>query len=600
MPHKNPAAFLFSEMDLNNEVILYDNSKNDWLYFRNPVEIVTARTLSDVKGKLERIEKLTQSDGFHAAGFISYEAAPAFDDALRAKPEHRFPLLWFGIYKEPVQVTLPQDEIEDVESESEWTPSVSQTDYNHAIERIKQYIAAGDTYQVNYTLRLRKEVKDNGWRLFRNLVQSQRGGYSAYINTGDYVICSASPEQFFALDGDRITTRPMKGTAPRGRFSNEDRERSDWLKQSPKNRAENLMIVDMIRNDLGRVARTGSVRVERLFNIEKYPTVWQMTSTVTAKSDSSITDIITALFPCASITGAPKASTMKIISDLESTSREIYTGSIGYIGPNRKAQFNVAIRTVLIERKKQIAEYGVGGGIVWDSGIADEYEECKLKAKVLFEKRSPFSLLETMLWTPKEGYILLNEHMCRLSDSASYFDYRIDTELIHKRLNEAISDSSKRPYKVRLFLDQNGNVTVEKEPLDTHQSTGIVKMSMGAEPVNSDNIFLYHKTTNRNVYVKARSTCRQTCDDVLLWNERGEITETTIANVVIQIDGELYTPPVTCGLLPGTFRNYLIRQGKIEEKIITPAMLEECEKLFLVNSVRLWREAEIMEYIKLS
>jgi para-aminobenzoate synthetase/4-amino-4-deoxychorismate lyase len=430
--------------------------------------------------------------------------------------------------------------------------------------------------------------------LFRRLAQSQGYGYPAYINTGEYEICSASPELFFSIDGERIVTRPMKGTARRGRLVQQDREMAGWLQNSEKNRAENLMIVDMIRNDLGKIAKTGSVRVDRLFDIEKYPTLWQMTSSVSAQSAATITEIIAALFPCASITGAPKANTMKIISELESTPRNVYTGSIGYIGPNRKAQFNVAIRTVLIDRKHSVAEYGVGGGIVWDSGKADEYEECKVKARVLSDSRPYFSLLETMLWTPQNGYLLLDEHMQRITDSANYFDYAFDIGLVQARLKELVTGSGKHTYKVRLLVGHNGDISLQKEPLNASPS-GKVCISLAAEPVQSDNIFLYHKTTNRKLYDHARSLLRMKCEDVLLWNERGEITETTIANVVVQIDGTLYTPPVTCGLLPGTFRHSLIQQGKIQEKVITISMLRECEKIFLVNSVRQWREAEIIE-----
>ena len=599
MPHNN-TAFSFSDMDLLDEVILYDNSQNGWLYFRNAVEIVSAFTLSGLKEKLHYVERLTQSKGLHAAGFISYEAAPAFDDALHVNTDSHFPLLWFGIYEEAVPVTLPEPENLEDEYETEWILTEDEWKYDQAIERIKECIAAGDTYQVNYTVRLCKEMQGNGWRLFQNMVRVQKSSFSAYVNTGDFVICSASPELFFALDDDRIIARPMKGTASRGRFSQEDEEKAGWLKQSPKNRAENLMIVDMIRNDLSRVARTASVRVERLFDIEKYPTVWQMTSTVTANSDASLTDIMTALFPCASITGAPKASTMKIISKLESTPRRVYTGTIGYISPGRKAQFNVAIRTVLIDRQKELAEYGVGGGIVWDSGKSDEYEECKVKTRVLSEKRPIFSLLETMLWTPNEGYILFDEHMKRLADSASYFDYKLDTELIRLRLNDVASGLNERSYKVRLLLDQNGDVRLEKKALGNRQISGVARVALAAEPINSNDVFLYHKTTNRKVYEKARSSCSLEYDDVILWNERGEITESTIANVIVQIDDRLYTPPVTCGLLAGTFHNSLLKRGKIEEKIITRAMLESCKKLYLVNSVRLWRVAELMDYVRLS
>ncbi len=597
MSHKSTLTIPLNRKVLPGEVILFDRSMDAWLLFQNPLEIVSANSVSEVKEKLERVEILTQQQGFHAAGFISYEASPAFDNALRVNSNNQFPLLWFAVYEEAIPVIFTETETADVKSESQWTPGVTQSEYDRAIDCIKKHIAEGDTYQVNYTFKLHKGMDENGFRLFMDLARSQGNGYPAYINTGEYVICSVSPELFFSMDGDRIITRPMKGTASRGRSIKEDREKAEWLQKSEKNRAENLMIVDMIRNDLGKVAKTGSVQVDHLFDVEKYPTVWQMTSTVSAKSVATISEIITALFPCASITGAPKANTMKIISELESSPRNIYTGSIGYIRPGRKIQFNVAIRTILIDIKHSIAEYGVGGGIVWDSGKADEYEECKVKARVLSDRRPEFSLLETMLWTPQEGYVLLDEHMQRLNDSAAYFDYPLNPVLVHSQLTQLVLDADNSDYRVRLLLAPDGSVSLQKYQLDL-SSSDYVRLALAVEPVRSDNIFLYHKTTNRAVYDYARSLVQQECDDILLWNEQGEITESTIANVVVQIDGKLYTPPVSCGLLAGTFRQSLIQQGRVQEMVIPVSRLKDCEKIFLVNSVRLCREVEIIDGIE--
>ncbi|MDP2777697.1 MAG: anthranilate synthase component I family protein, partial [Anaerolineales bacterium] len=305
---------------------------------------------------MQEVERLVNSNNWHAAGFVSYEAAPAFDHALRVRNAADFPLMWFGLYSEPRVVTSAEVFLNASKLGSlgspKWQLTVERESYNTAIEKIKDYIARGRTYQVNYTMRLNSEFNGKEWDFFLNLAQSQNK-YAAYIDTGRYVICSASPELFFKLEGDKIYSRPMKGTVKRGRTTREDIEQAEWLYHSTKNRAENVMIVDMLRNDLGRIAEIGSVHVPELFTVEKYPTLFQMTSTVQARTKASLTEIFSALFPCASITGAPKVSTMKIISELETTPRKIYTGSIGYISPNRKAQFNVAIRTALIDKENK-------------------------------------------------------------------------------------------------------------------------------------------------------------------------------------------------------------------------------------------------------
>src|SRR5215216_5003521 len=382
-----------------NEVLLKEN--DDWLHFRNPYQWIVAEALQDVLPALREIERLVQANNWYAAGFLSYEAAPAFDSALQTQAESEFPYLWFGLYPEPQAVNLPKPE--EKKEVLDWQPTICRKTYNAAISQIKDHIAHGRTYQVNYTMRLQTEFSGNAWEFFLQLAQKQNQ-HAAYIDMGQFAICSASPELFFQLDGNHILCRPMKGTTGRGRTTAEDQEQSAWLKGSEKNRAENVMIVDMLRNDLGRIAEVGSVSVPHLFKTERYSTLWQMTSEINARTNSSLVEILTALFPCASVTGAPKVSSMSIIAKLENTPRKIYTGTIGYVAPEHKAKFNVAIRTTLIDREHQTAAYGVGGGIVWESTSTDEYTEALLKAKVLTGQPSAFSLLETILWTRESGF----------------------------------------------------------------------------------------------------------------------------------------------------------------------------------------------------
>jgi para-aminobenzoate synthetase/4-amino-4-deoxychorismate lyase len=577
-PHRLPAR--------ENDVLLREGEQ--WLHFARPQRIMIAQTLDEVLPVLHEIEQLIDLNGWYAAGFISYEAAPAFDRALQTRPSSDFPFLWLGLYRAPRVVTLPA--AERPREILEWRPTVERGAYDRAIAKIKGSIGDGHTYQVNYTMRLRANCPESPWEAFLHLAQEQNQ-HAAYVDTGRYVICSASPELFFRLDGDQVTCRPMKGTTQRGRTTAEDCEQSEWLQNSEKNRAENVMIVDMIRNDLGRIARTGSVSVTRLFESERYRTLWQMTSTVTAQTACSVADILTALFPCASITGAPKVSTMKIIAELEGTPRKIYTGSIGYISPDRKAKFNVAIRTMLIDRKRQQAEYGVGGGIVWDSTSADEYDEALLKARILTEQRPSFSLLETMLWTPQEGFYLREKHIARMINSANYFDIPSTREKLEEYL-EQVSCGFQTPQRVRVLLDQTGTLTFEAQPYELQVKFQALRVCLARSPIDSRNVFLFHKTTQRTIYESARQGC-ETFDDVLLYNEAGELTEFTIGNLVVELDGQLLTPPITCGVLPGTFRAHLLETGQALERTITVRQLQECTQIFRVNSIRNWQRVEI-------
>ena len=379
------------------QAVLWDSFGERWLGFTEPTAVLQAWRSEDVLATLQQAAQAAQQTGLWAVGFLGYEAAPAFDQRLRVQPGAAaigLPLLWFGLYPEAHELRgLPAAAAGRGHPLSglAWQPSVSRQRYVAAIDQVKAHIAQGDTYQVNYTLRLRSAYPagSDPWALFCHMARAQRdaGGpapLAAWIDLGDSAVCSASPELFFRLEDGQLSARPMKGTARRGATPAEDAAQRRWLYNSEKNRAENVMIVDMLRNDMGKIARTGSVHVPSLFDLEAYPTVWQMTSTVTCRTPAGLVEIMAALFPCASITGAPKRRTMEIITALEDSPRGLYTGCIGYLAPGgRRAQFNVAIRTAQVRRQAGVVEYGVGGGIVWDSTAEDEYQECLLKARVL-------------------------------------------------------------------------------------------------------------------------------------------------------------------------------------------------------------------------
>ena len=570
--------------DKTNCVILRDAREQRWLCFDRPEQVITATAVDQVVDKLRLIEDQVNRSGLHAAGFIAYEAAGAFDPALATRCGDGFPLLWFGLYGAPVVLDDSALQSGPAADRLDWAAGIPQHDYLAAIDRIRRYIAAGDTYQVNYTFRLKSRIVGDPWDLFRSLIRAQGPGFSAYVATDDWTICSASPELFFELDGRRIHSRPMKGTAPRGLTLDDDRAKAAGLHRCEKNRAENAMIVDMVRNDLGRIARPNTVKVSDLYRVEKYPTLWQMTTTVEAETDAGFAEILAATFPPASITGAPKARTMEIIAELETAPRRVYTGAIGMLAPGRRAQFNVAIRTVLIDRKTGDAEYGVGGGIVWDSDPQGEFEECQTKAEILFRSRPEFQLLETMLWTPEDGYDLLDRHLDRLAASAEYFSFRLDVQDVRQRLAELTEGFAQTPQRVRLLVATNGEIACEAHPF-TPNAGPPLRVCLAADPVDRTDPFLYHKTTHRRVYDEARSACPG-FDDVILWNRRREITESTIANVIVEIDGRQYTPPVQCGLLPGTMRAELLATGRLTERVVTVEDLAACSRVWLANSVR--------------
>ena len=553
--------------------------------FAAPSEVIVASMPDEVRPCLERVEEAV-SAGRWAAGYLAYEAAAAFDPALAVYPPlPSLPLAAFGLY-DGVK-TFPADELFPSREQAcrigEWTPGATRVEYAAAIARIRSLIGAGDTYQINYTFPMNAVFQGDALEWFLSLCTRQETEHRAWLNFGDHRILSLSPELFFRLEGELLETRPMKGTMARGRWSAEDAQARQALLDSIKDRAENLMIVDLLRNDMGRISETGSVTVPRLFDTERYGTVWQMTSTIQSHTTAGLADIFAALFPSGSVTGAPKIRAMQIIRDIEPEPRGVYCGAIGWCGPDRRAEFNVAIRTVLLHEPSDRARYAVGGGITWDSTAAGEYEECCLKAAFLNRETPPFELLESLCWDG-EHFFLLREHMERLAQSAAYFGYAMNPDIVRSTLDEAVQEWTHRKAKVRLLLSKEGNAmaTAEVAP----QARPVVLRWAGA-PVDDSDPFLFHKTTNRHVYDKALKD-GDGADDVLLWNERGEVTESCLANLMVKLDGVWRTPPLSCGLLPGTMRRHLLESGQVREAVISRETVRNASEIALVNSVRGW------------
>ena len=570
------------------KTIFYNQFQNNWIEFKDPIKVYKAYSLDEIPAILKSVDE-HMKETVYIAGFLSYEAASAFDVAIKTKKVTSFPLGWFGIFKDIINFTPAQYSLKLYKSE-EWISSVSKRDYIRNIRKIKEYIAGGYTYQVNYTYRLISKFHGDMLSFFLSMIERERNGYFAYIDIEDFVICSASPELFFRLDGSSIISKPMKGTAERGKYIEEDLVNADKLYRSEKDRAENTMIVDMIRNDLGRISEAGSVRVDSLYDIETYQTVLQMTSSVSTKTNAALSDIFRSMFPCASVTGAPKYKTTEIITELESTPRKIYTGTIGFVLPQRKAQFNVAIRTALIDRKLSLAEYGVGGGIIWDSDEKKEFEESRSKMKILTQTAPQFDIVETILWQPADGYFLFDYHLRRMTKSAEYFNFSFDSHQIEQSLADISLNFFDKPCRVRLSLSRDGSHKCTAEILEDDTQINPLKLTFSKLRIDSNDPFLYHKTTYRTLYERAIER-HKGFDDLIFVNEHEEITETSIYNIVVKLEGQLVTPPVRCGLLPGTLRAWLLDNKKIQERIIYRKEFKNCKEIFLINSVRGWKKA---------
>jgi para-aminobenzoate synthetase/4-amino-4-deoxychorismate lyase len=564
---------------------------------------VCASQLDEIPSLFHQLEEAIAA-GFYVAGFVGYECGYHFqslEDVALASTE--LPLAWFGVYREPLvhnhrvnceeveAAQPPIDESVDLfELPTERTPlTISRDEYCAKVERIQEYIRAGETYQVNFTDVVDARTSSSAAEVFAALSRRQPVAYSAFLNVAGSQILSFSPELFFRIDDGRIVTRPMKGTMPRGRDAIEDVEVAAVLQHDEKNRAEHVMIVDLLRNDLGRICTMGSVKVENLFSIEKYSTLFQMTSTIsgTLRPGLGYYDIFKSVFPCGSITGAPKIRTMQIIQELEQRPREVYTGAIGFISPDRSSVFNVAIRTLILKDGR--ARMGVGGGIVSDSQPLDEYQECLLKASFLTRPQPAFQLIETMLWD--EGYSFLPMHLDRMESSASYFEFSFDRASITSQLLER---SKRFPlgarYRVRLLLDSAGKVVIADTAYQPDRSTGYVRVA--SERTCSDDVFLRHKTTCRDRYERLYAEARADgFDEIVFLNEREEVTEGAISNVFILRGGRLFTPPLSSGVLPGVFRRHLLNtDASAEERVLSLQDLECADGVFLCNAVRGMRQ----------
>lgn len=473
-------------------------------------------------------------------------------------------------------------------------------DYARNALQALRYIERGEAYQVNFTTRYRFELDGSPLGLYRALRQAQPVPYAGMLRDGDRWVLSCSPELFFRLEPDgAITTRPMKGTLRRGRYLAEDRALAARLRRDPKNRAENLMIVDLLRNDLGRVCRTGSVRVPRLFTVEPYPTLFQLTSTVEGKlaAGQGMAAVLRALFPSGSVTGAPKISAMRIIRELEDAPRGIYTGSLGFFAPDGRAVFNVAIRTLEIRAARGLM--GVGGGLVADSTPAAEYAECRLKGRFLTSGRPlpanpELSLIETMLCVDDE-IRLLELHLKRLRESARFFGYPCRLKSIRAGLADAAAGLAGR-HKLRLRLDPDGRLSLESSTVEP--VAGPVRVALYPEPVDSGDLLLYHKTTCRPLQTRALAAARSRgLFDCLLRNQDGQLTEGAICNLYLERRGVLFTPPRRCGLLAGVFRQHLKQRQDppVRERVLDPGDLASCDRLWISNAVRGLVQAELVD-----
>jgi para-aminobenzoate synthetase/4-amino-4-deoxychorismate lyase len=575
------------------------NSQGDWGVFTNPGFIIETNSLREVRGCLDDAEKY-QTAGKYLAGFISYESAPAFDEACKVFNNNNppSPLLWLGVYDlPPIKIAnIPEN---TAFSEPEMSPEISSNEYLASVARIKKYIFEGDIYQANYTFRLAGEPIQEPSNLFTFLLNNHPVPYAAYVNTGKEQVISLSPELFLEKIKDKLYSRPMKGTAPRGLSYQEDRDMLNWLSTDPKNRAENIMIVDMVRNDLGKICKPGSINTNPICQVETYKTVHQMTSTVSGNLNdkTSLFEILSATFPAASITGAPKIRAMEIISEQEKSSRNVYTGSIGCFMPDKSLCLNVAIRT--IQNDSSSSKLGIGGGIVADSQPEMEWQESLLKSNFSKFLYSPpaFKVLETILWE-NGSFKYLKEHLERAKNSQTYFFRKWDEVKVVEFLEQEEKHLAKHSRaRVRFMLCANGKPEIEIYPLSEYGwKKQKLKIKISPETTSCKDCFLYHKTTNRKFYNdQFQEALSDGFDEVIFFNEKGELTEGAISNIFIKKDGQWFTPSVQSGLLPGIWRDKMLKELAAKEIRIDKSNLLNADEIMLGNSVRGSAPAEIIQ-----
>ena len=546
--------------------------------FTKPIKELKTKNLDQVEALLREVEAY-QEKGFYAVGYVSYEAAPAFEKKFAVHPAPLLGeyLLYFTIHEKVETLPFPED-YEDVDLPANWKEEVEAPAYQEAIETIHHHIRQGDTYQVNYTVQLSQELKSDPLAIYNRLVVEQKAHYNAFIQHDDVSILSISPELFFEQDDRLLTTRPMKGTTRRGLTNQADLQEATWLKADPKNRAENMMIVDLLRNDMNRISEIGSEQVTRLCQVEQYSTVWQMTSTIESRLRSEIDLVQTfrALFPCGSITGAPKISTMEIIQKTEKAPRGVYCGTIGILLPRGKRIFNVAIRTLQMQGGQAI--YGVGGGITWDSKWESEYQETKQKSAVLYRQEPRFELLTTGRIHQGE-LTFLEQHLTRLREASRYFAYPYDEQKLLKELQEELAHlESNLDYRCRIALQKNGTFHLEITEL-TDLPASYLQAQLTEQKLDLATPFTYFKTSQRDHLSQSER-------EQIFHLPDGTLLETTIGNLVLEIGGQLYTPPAHLPLLDGIYRRHLLETQQVEEKLLTLKDLTDADRIYACNALR--------------
>lgn len=546
--------------------------------FTDTIKELKTKDIKEVKHLLAEVEAY-QNQGYYAVGYVSYEAAPAFETKFEVidGPLMSEYLLYFTIH-ESVQTEPTPLTYKPIALPKSWQELTSAEEYKAAIEHIHHHIRQGDTYQVNYTVQLQQNITADPFAIYNRLVVEQNAHYNAFIQHDDVSIISVSPELFFKKDGDGLTTRPMKGTTNRGLTTETDLKQAQWLAQDQKNRSENMMIDDLLRNDMNRISKIGSENVKSLCLVEQYSTIWQMTSTIETQllPNSSLGDIFQALFPCGSITGAPKIATMAIIKDVEKQARGVYCGAIGILLPNGPTIFNVAIRTLQMQGNKAI--YGVGGGITWDSKWEAEYEETKQKSAVLYRQNPKFDLISTGR-IHRGKLLFLKEHLNRLQESSRYFSYPFNKEEVQNQVEDLCQSLDfDTDYRLKMSLAKNGELTFEH-----NQLTGLADVFCQARLVEQthplDSPYTYFKTSYRpHISLEPH--------EQIYYNQKKELLETSIGNLVLKIEDQLYTPPVHLGLLNGIYRQSLIANNQVTERVLTLDNLKQAQAIYGCNAVR--------------
>ncbi len=563
--------------------------------FAELVDVIAAYSPEQLLPALRRVE-IAVTSGRHAAGFISYEAAPGLNPDLTAFPPGEFPLLWFGIFAKRLTVPFPSAGAEPSATyqTANWQTSLSPESYAAAVARVREYIAGGDTYQVNLTMRRKFSFTGDPALFYRDLCRSQRAPFCAYLDLERYKVLSASPELFFRLDKGTLITRPMKGTAARGRWYEEDEEAKRRLKENPKERAENLMIVDLLRNDLGMVSSTGSVAVQSLFDVESLETVHQMTSTISSRLEEGvgIVELFQALFPCGSVTGAPKNGpwrssphwrihrAVSIPAASASYRRARKRSSVSPSGPSSSTRqrgtpswgWGAALLTIPVPARNMPSVSPRGASPMNGGRSFNSSRPCASRMKT-----------DSFCWSATWN---VSGALPRTSASP------LNSALIRKAL-AARSAPLSGSHKVRLLLSRKGTFTIQTEPVPADRPGTTLLATFAGQRVDSRDPFLYHKSTHRPQYA-AEQAQRPECVDVIFVNERDEVTEGASHNIVARIDGELVTPPLACGLLPGVFREELLERGEIRERVITPEQLNSAGEIHLINSVRKWRRVKLV------